>query len=109
MRTNFMCMIFGILPSSANVMIGDMRTIICFKPTDHETSKIAWPTSVQMEEWAGILNIREPTEQNDIGSCNGVAIAIKCNDFELEQSIAYYGHTVDTMCNDILYSWFTNI
>ena len=40
-----------------------MKTIICLKPTDNETSKISWPLSVQMEEWAGLLNIREPTEQ----------------------------------------------
>ena len=93
MKTKHICLIFGVLPSSANVIIGRMRSLLCLKLKNHETSKICWPTDMQMEEWAGMIRVREPTVRHVIGFCDGVAIHIQCSDSEVEQSKAYNGLT----------------
>ena len=101
MSTKFICLIFGIIPSSANSIIDKMRKLICEKLSDHHSSKVTWPTTEEMEVWASLIHDREPTVNCVIGFCDGVAIHIQCNDSEEEQSKSYNGHTKDTMCNNV--------
>ena len=89
MQTKYLCTIFGVVPSSANIIIDNMRSLICRRLQANDRSKIAWPNDVILEEWARLIQNREPTVKYVIGFADGLAIHIKCSDNEIEQTEAY--------------------
>ena len=55
MQTKYLCMIFGVVPSSANIIIDNLRSLICRRLQANDRSQIAWPNGVKMEEWARFI------------------------------------------------------
>ena len=80
--TKFICLIFGVIPSSANSIIDKMRKMVCGKLGNHQSSKVIWPTTEEMEEWASLIHGRELIVNCLKVFCDGVATHIKCNDSE---------------------------
>ena len=55
MQTKYLCMIFGVVPSSANIIIDNLRSLICRRLQANDRLQIAWPNGVKMEEWARFI------------------------------------------------------
>ena len=55
MQTKYLCMIFGVVPSSANIIIDKLRSLICRRLQANDRLQIAWPNGVKMEEWARFI------------------------------------------------------
>ena len=102
MTTKWLCLQFGIVESTANEAIIKMRTLICDRLHTRPEARVIWPNIEEMEKWAALVRVREPTVRTVIGFVDGVALHVQCGDSDEEQSTAYNGHCKDTMCNNVL-------
>ena len=97
MKTKHLCLIFGIVPSSASVYINRMMKLIAKKLKRDLAARIQFPNQEKMVEYAAMVAIREPAVRNVIGFIDGVSIPVQCSDDEEQQNAAYNGYHHDTM------------
>ena len=102
MRTKHLCLIFGVVPSTANVVINRLILVVISRLKRHESAKIKWPSEEEKVKWAQLVNNREPSVNLVIGFVDGLAIHVQCSANENDQSEAYNGHSKDTMTNNVL-------
>lgn len=102
MKTKHLCLIFGIVPSSASVYINKMMKLVAKKLSGNSAAKIKFPDQQKMAEYAAMVAVREPAVTNVIGFVDGVSIPVQCSDNEEQQNAAYNGYHHDTMCNNVL-------
>ena len=55
MKTKHLCLLFGIVPSTANKIIDKMLHLVCRKLKNNEISKITFPGSAKMQHFAGMV------------------------------------------------------
>lgn len=101
MKTKHLCLIFGIVPSTANRIIEEMLHIVCRKLKNNEISKITFPGPEKMQHFAAMVQSREPMIDNVIGFVDGLSLPIQCSDDEYTQNAAYNGYSHDTCCNNV--------
>ena len=101
MATKHLCLIFGVVPSTANVIINRMIILLVKKLRKNKSAKIKWPSEEEKVKWAALVNNREPSVDSVIGFVDGLALHVKCSDDEYEQSEHYNGHAKDTMTNNV--------
>jgi hypothetical protein len=68
---------------------------------NHPQAKIRFPNNNEMEDYARLINIREPTIDDVIGFLDGVSIAVQCSDYPTMQNAYFNGYHQDTMVNNI--------
>ena len=102
MGLKHLCMIFGIVPSTASSYLSNIMTIIIKALKRHRLAAIKFPCEGVMRELAAMTESREPRVKNVIGFVDGVAIPIQCSDDAIDQNANYNGHLKDTVCNNVL-------
>ena len=101
MKTKHLCLIFGIIPTTANKIILWMLKEVCAKLKNNEYAKISFPDPAKMAEFAAMVQVREPMVDNVIGFVDGLSLPIQCSDDEYMQNAAYNGYSHDTCCNNV--------
>lgn len=101
MKTKHLCLIFGIIPSTANSIIVWMLKVVCKKLKNNEYAKVSFPDPEKMAEFASIIQLREPLVDNVIGFVDGLSLPVQCSDNECLQNAAYNGYSHDTCCNNV--------
>ena len=101
MKTKHLCLIFGIVPTTAEVTINKVMDQVCRRLRRHPASQIVFPTQEKMAKFARMVERREPLIKNVIGFVDGVSVPVQCSDDELLQRAAYCGYSHDTMCNNV--------
>lgn len=102
MTFKHLCLIFGILPSQCSFYIEDMLLLATNKLCDHPLSSVRFPDAGKMEQFAAMINAREPLVDDVIGFMDGVSIPTECTAEENEQNAMYDGYTCDTTVNNVL-------
>jgi hypothetical protein len=100
MQLKHLCMLFGIVPSSASVIINRMLILVPRKLRDNDTAAVRFPTAQEMPVLAAMVHAREPMAATVIGFLDGVAIPVQCSSDELEQGAFYNGYHHDTTINN---------
>ena len=85
----YLCLLFGIVPSTCCDVIQEVRVLICKKLKHHPAARIRWPTVDEMRFFATLVNNREPSVDNVVGFVDGLSIAIMCD--EESQATSYNG------------------
>ena len=86
MQIKYICLIFGIVPSTASGIINKMIKLVCKKLKRHDAAKIKFPNEEEKIQFAQLVQNREPTVDNIIGFVDGLAIPIQCFSDEDEQA-----------------------
>ena len=60
MSVKWLCLHFGVVESTARECITEMRKLICRKLRSQRHAAVRWPTDQENEEWAALVQIREP-------------------------------------------------
>jgi hypothetical protein len=101
MKLKHLCLIFGVVPSTASQYIAKMRKLVCQKLKKNIYSRIKFPNEGEKRLFADLVNAREPAVNNVIGFIDGLAIPVQCGSDEVSQAMDYNGYHHDTMCNNV--------
>ena len=101
MRTKHLCLLFGVVPTTANETILKVMSLICKKLRRHPAAAVEFPDEEKMEYFASMVQSREPLIRNVIGFVDGLSLACQCSDSHLLQNAAYNGYSHDTSCNNV--------
>ena len=101
MKTKQLCLLFCVIPSTANQIILRMMSLICRILKRNPASKVQFPNEEKMRYFADMVKSREPLINNVIGFVDGLSLACQCSDDELMQNAAYNGYNHDTSCNNV--------
>jgi hypothetical protein len=73
------------------------------KLCDHPLFSVRFPDAGKMEQFAAMINAREPLMIGDvIGFLDGVSIPTECTSEENEQNAMFDSYTCDTTVNNVL-------
>ena len=100
-RAKHLAQLFGIVPATVTTTILRMMKRVVKGLRNHEASKIFFPTNDQMEIFARMINLREPTIDDVIGFLDGMSIPVQCSDDPIIQNAFFNGYHQDTMVNNI--------
>ena len=101
MKIKYLCLIFGIVPTTATVTIYKVMRRICRILKTHPAARVIFPDDNQMREFAEMIQIREPMVNNVIGFVDGLSLPVQCSDDILLQNAAYNGYSHDTCCTNV--------
>lgn len=102
MQLKYLCLLFGVSPTTASEIIWNLiDKVILYLSLDRH-SKIIFPKRAQMEYYAHLVSLREPTVTNVIGFVDGLSLPVQCGDDDLSQAEMYNGYRSDTHCNNVL-------
>lgn len=102
MQIKYLCLLFGLTPSTVSEIIRDMTQLVCEKLQSHEYSKFRLPkTREEMNNHAELIRQREPLVTNCIGFVDGLAIPIECSGDMEEQAKYYNGYQGTTTVNNV--------
>jgi len=102
MTNKYLCLIFGIVPTQCTIYIQDMLLLATDKLCYHPLSSVRFPDAAKMEQFAAMINVREPLINDVIGFMDGVSLPTQCTSEENEQNAMYDGYTCDTTVNNVL-------
>ena len=80
MSVKHLCLIFGIVPTSACVYINEMIKLVVRKLKKNPVSAIRYPTEDKLREWAALVHHRESRVMNVAGFVDGLALHVQCSD-----------------------------
>lgn len=101
MGIKWICMIFGITPSTCSHFINAMLTRACNKLAMHPFARVQFPDRDKMAQFAEQIKLREPSIDDVIGFMDGLSLATQCTSERMEQNAMYCGYDCDTMVNNI--------
>ena len=101
MSLSQLCMIFGIVPSSASRFINRMLKKVPVKLRKNRFAQIKFPDETEKQKFALQIANRYPRIQNCIGFMDGLSIHVQCSDDPELQNACYNGYHADTMCNNV--------
>ena len=101
MGIKWICMIFGITPSTCSHFINAMLTRACNKLAMHPFARVQFPDRDKMAQFAEQIKLREPSINDVIGFMDGLSLATQCTSERMEQNAMYCGYDCDTMVNNI--------
>lgn len=102
MSVKHLCLIFGVVPSVACKYINEMIKLVPSRLSSNARAAILYPDEDQKQQWAAMVQAREPRVANVIGFIDGVALAVQCAETVEDQTLAYNGYHHDTTCNNVL-------
>lgn len=102
MKTKQLCLQFGVIESTANDCISDMRSLVIEKLMKRKESRVRWPTREEMEVWAAMVQLREPSVETVIGFVDGLFLPCQCSDRAEDQFAFYSGKECTTGVNNVL-------
>lgn len=96
-----LCSIFGITPSVCSRFIIKMKTFFTEGLSNHPDARIRYPNIAEKQQYAALVQRREPTVQNFIGFLDGVTFTVQCGEDSNAQAADFNGYNHDTKCNNI--------
>jgi hypothetical protein len=96
-----LCLIFGIVPSTASVFINRFAKMVPKKLRHEAHAEVRFPSQQRMAELADLVHRREPGVRNIIGFVDGLALPVQCSSQEREQALYYNGYHHDTTINNV--------
>jgi len=103
MEIKFLCLIFGIPPTTCIRYINNVMKLVVKKLRNNPISRIHFPdTDEEKEYYASLIARREPSIRNCIGFVDGVSIAVQCSSEVEAQNKDYNGYKHDTNVNNVL-------
>lgn len=101
LRIKHLCLIFGVVPTTAIVATNKVMKRICRILRTHPASRVVFLDENQMRTFADMVQLREPMVNNVIGFVDGLSLAVQCSDSVLRQNAAYNGYSHDTCCTNV--------
>ena len=68
----------------------------------HPHARVKFPNGQKMQQFAAMVQAREPSVPDVIGFMDGVSLTSECTDDRLTQNAYYCGYSCDTMVNNVL-------
>ena len=102
MNVKWLCLIFGITPSACSRILNTMLKRVARRLQFHPFSRVKFPNTEKMEEFAQMIKLREPLADDVIGFMDGLSLTTECTDERLTQNAYYCGYDCDTMVNNVL-------
>lgn len=101
MAIKHLCMICGVTPSTCCRVIIKMLALAVRRLKHNEHAAIRFPSPEVMEEFAQMIQRREPMAVDVIGFMDGLSVPCECTCDEIVQNSFYNGYHSDTMVNNI--------
>ena len=101
MTYKHLCLIFGITPSACSRIINNMLRMTVKRLRHHPVARVKFPNAQKMQQFARMIELREPSVTDVIGFMDGLSLALECTDERLEQNAYYCGYDCDTMVNNV--------
>jgi hypothetical protein len=67
----------------------------------HPVARVKFPNAQKMQQFARMIELREPSVTDAIGFMDGLSLASECTNERLEQNAYYCGYDCDTMVNNV--------
>lgn len=100
MGLKHLCMLFGIVPSSASVFINRMMKLVSCKLSVHPRAAVIFPSQEEMLTLSNMVRNRESMAGNVIGFLDGLALPVQCSSAPTQQATYYNGYHHDTTINN---------
>jgi hypothetical protein len=81
MKTKHLCLIFGIVPSSASVYINRMMKLVAKRLSGNIAAKIKFPDEQKMAEYAAMVAVREPSVSSFVAASVVASVVAFAADF----------------------------
>jgi hypothetical protein len=95
-------LLFGIVPSSASMIIKKMLRKVFETLKNHPIAKVKFPMSRKTKlRYAKMVERRQPEVRNIIGFVDGLSLPVKCSEDDEEQSAYYNSYHHDTVVNNV--------
>jgi len=96
-----LCLIFGITPSACSRILNKMLDRVVSRLRFHPYARVKFPNNEKMQQFASMIESREPSVSDVIGFMDGVSLTSECTDERITQNAYYCGYSCDTMVNNI--------
>lgn len=96
-----LCLIFGITPSACSRIINKMLERVVNRLRYHPYARVKFPNNEKMQEFARMIELREPSVDDVIGFMDGLSLSSECTDERDTQNAYYCGYDCDTMVNNV--------
>jgi hypothetical protein len=94
-------MLFGITPSACSRIINKMIDRVVHRLRFHPYAHVKFPNNKKIQQFASMIELREPSVTDVIGFMDGVSLTSECTDERLTQNAFYCGYSCDTMVNNV--------
>ena len=101
MGIKWLCLLFGITPSTCSNFIDSMISCVCKNLTSHPLAEERFPNDEKMKLFAAQIQLREPSIDDVIGLMDGLSLAMECTSERMAQNAMYCGYDCDMMVNNI--------
>jgi DDE superfamily endonuclease len=101
MGLKHLCLIFGVVPTTAAITIWKMMKVICKLLRRHPAAEVSFPDDDLMRIYARMVQSREPMINNVIGFVDGLSLSVQCSDDILRQNASYNGYSHDTAITNV--------
>jgi hypothetical protein len=102
MSYKHLCLIFGITPSACSRIINRMLVRVVNRLRFHPHARVKFPNEEKMQQFASMVELREPSVTDVIGFMDGVSMTSECTNERITQNAYYCGYSCDTMVNNII-------
>lgn len=89
MGVKWICMIFGITPSTCSHFINMMLARVCNKLDKHPMARVKFPDNNKMAQFAAQIKGREQSIEDVIGFMDGLSLATECTSERIAQNAMY--------------------
>ncbi len=101
MPYKFICLFFVVTPSCCSHIMNGMLELVSVTLRFHPQSKVRFPDEAKKQQFAAMIEAREPLVNDVIGFMDGVSFASQCSDERIIQNAMYSGYVCDTTINNI--------
>jgi hypothetical protein len=101
MSYKHLCLIFGTTPSVCRRTVNWMLRKIVHELSDHPSARVKFPNRDKMQEYAAMVQRREPLVNDIIGFMDSVSFPVECTGDHIIPNSMYCGYDCDTMVNNV--------
>ena len=96
-----LCLLFGITPSACSRIVNKMLNRVVRNLRFHPHARVKFPNNAKMQQFASMIEAREPSVSDVIGFMDGLSLSSQCTDERNIQNAYYCGYDCDTMVNNV--------
>jgi len=101
MTQKYLCLIFGLVPSTISPVIKQMLHLVTQLLRKHPAARITFPDKEKMEYFSKLLRSREQRVNDVIGFMDGLSLKIECKSDLDTQNAFYNGCQSDTGVSNV--------
>jgi hypothetical protein len=92
MGIKWLCLLFGITPSTCSHFINAMISRVCTHLAAHPLAEVRFPNDEKMKRFAEQIQLREPSIDDVIGFMDGLSLATEYTSERMAQNAMYCGY-----------------